>query len=363
MRPVNGFQFSSSLSAAATCATVAAFLMASPVAAKSKKQDEETRIEPCPIDTTLRTADPNLLKRFRSLAGCEDQLLVAPASELDFVDPDGRVIIGESNDDGDAVADDDEGGYRLQYADMKPGSKLAGGDDEDEDAPPPKSKKAKQAEMEKQANRKGTEVQVYSYNDRPTSLSGTGTVVRIIPEEMPQPAAGASYAPGYAPDGTLGAAPQNSLSSGILAMRPQSYRTRFDEIISQTANNHRIDPLLLHAVIQQESGYRQTARSHVGAQGLMQIMPGTGRQLGVHPAHLNDPVINVDAGARLLRRLYFKYDGNFDLILAAYNAGEGAVQKYGNRVPPYRETQNYVKMVMQRYNKLLAEQNGAASRP
>jgi soluble lytic murein transglycosylase-like protein len=83
----------------------------------------------------------------------------------------------------------------------------------------------------------------------------------------------------------------------------------------------------------------------------------------VHPAHLNDPVINVDAGARLLRRLYFKYDGNFDLILAAYNAGEGAVQKYGNRVPPYRETQNYVKMVMQRYNKLLAEQNGAASRP
>jgi soluble lytic murein transglycosylase-like protein len=95
----------------------------------------------------------------------------------------------------------------------------------------------------------------------------------------------------------------------------------------------------------------------------MQIMPGTGRLLGVQPAHLNDPTTNVDAGARLLRRLYYKYDGNFDLVLAAYNAGEGAVQKYGNRVPPYRETQDYVKKVMQRYNKLLAEQSGMAPRP
>jgi soluble lytic murein transglycosylase-like protein len=185
-------------------------------------------------------------------------------------------------------------------------------------------------------------------------------VVRIIPEETPPLAtAGQSYAPGYAP----GTAPQSGGSSGILAMRPQSYRTRFDDIISHTAQNHRIDPLLLHAVIQQESGYRHTVRSHAGAQGLMQIMPGTGRLLGVQPAHLNDPTTNVDAGARLLRRLYYKYDGNFDLVLAAYNAGEGAVQKYGNRVPPYRETQDYVKKVMQRYNKLLAEQSGMAPRP
>jgi soluble lytic murein transglycosylase-like protein len=65
----------------------------------------------------------------------------------------------------------------------------------------------------------------------------------------------------------------------------------------------------------------------------------------------------VDAGARLLRKLYYKYDGNFDLVLAAYNAGEGAVAKYGNRIPPYRETQNYVKSVMARYYKLVGEQS------
>jgi soluble lytic murein transglycosylase-like protein len=339
-------------------------LAITPAVAKSKKA-EEAAPDSCIVDTTIRTADPNLLKRFRSLAGCEDQLLVAPASELDFVEPDGRVIIAEK-DDGESLYADDKGedGYRLQYADMKPGQEIEDDDADEEEVNQDarKPKKAQRAAQHQPAKRKGTEVEIYSYGGRasPVSLSGTGTVVRIIPEETPpQATAGQSYAPGYAP----GTAPQSGGSSGILAMRPQSYRTRFDDIISHTAQNHRIDPLLLHAVIQQESGYRHTVRSHAGAQGLMQIMPGTGRLLGVQPAHLNDPTTNVDAGARLLRRLYYKYDGNFDLVLAAYNAGEGAVQKYGNRVPPYRETQDYVKKVMQRYNKLLAEQSGMAPRP
>ncbi len=355
--------FPSSFHCLALCSAALIAFIAAPAEAKSKKQSDEAEVTPCPVDTTIRTADPNLLKRFRSLSGCKDQILLAPASELDFVEPDGRVIIADrNNDDGEEAEDGENSGYSMQYADIKPRSDADDIEIEDDNPRPPKSKKAKAA-MAKADRKKGTEVQIYSYNNRPKSLSGTGTVVRIIPEEQPEPAAAAaSPSAAYAPGFTQGSTPPPATGSGILALRPQSYRTKFDDIIAQTANNHRIDPLFLHAVIQQESGYRQTARSHVGAQGLMQIMPGTGRMLGVHPSHLNDPVINVDAGARLLRRLYFRYNGNFDLVLAAYNAGEGAVQKYGNRIPPYRETQNYVKMVMQRYNKLVAEQGGAASR-
>jgi soluble lytic murein transglycosylase-like protein len=330
--------------------------------AMAKKKKTEDVVEPCPVDTTIRTADPNLLKRFKALAGCEDQLLVAPATELDYVEPDGRVIIAQRSDGQNIYADgSDSGEYQMQYADMKPRAEDDDGEsDEDEQNEELIStrKKDKLLSNKKNGNDKGPKIETYSYDYNMKSLSGTGTVVRIIPEEMPLPPAPLPAAPAYAPG--IAQAPAAAAGSGILAMRPQSYRTRFDDIIMRTANTHRIDPLFLHAVIQQESGYRQAVRSHAGAQGLMQIMPGTGRQLGVHPSNLNDPAINVDAGARLLRQLYFKYNGNFDLILAAYNAGEGAVAKYGNRIPPYRETQNYVKMVMQRYNKLLAEQNGVA---
>ena len=322
------------------------------------KKKEPAPPPECPVDTTLRTADPNLLKRFTVLAGCEDNLLVAPASELDYVEPDGRIIVAENTDgDADAADDSDDEDYSLQYADIKPslGAKASAKPALDSKSMP----KSRKAEMQDDEKKGRYEIYAYDNSAAQKSLAGTGTVVRIVPEQVPaDPLAG--YAPGFQNPAAGQSGP--IAGSGILAMRPHSYRTQFDEIIAQTANTHRIDPLLLHAVIQQESNYRYSATSQVGAKGLMQIMPGTGRLLGVHPAHLNDPAINVDAGARLLRKLYFKYDGNFDLILAAYNAGEGAVQKYGNRVPPYRETQNYVKMVMQRYNKLLAEQGAMAPR-
>ena len=142
---------------------------------------------------------------------------------------------------------------------------------------------------------------------------------------------------------------------GLLSLGPVSYRTRYDEVIRRTAHAHRIDPLFLHAVITQESRYKERAVSHAGAVGMMQIMPATGRGLGLQPHQLTDPVRNIDAGARLLRRLAIKYDGNFDLVLAAYNAGEGAVAKYRNAIPPYRETQDYVVKVMGHYRKLAAE--------
>ena len=147
-------------------------------------------------------------------------------------------------------------------------------------------------------------------------------------------------------------------ATSILSLRPATYTTPFDRTIQDVAQRHRVDPLLLHAVIKQESGYRQTVRSHAGAIGLMQIMPATGAALGVATPDLVIPESNVDAGARLIKKLYYKYGGNFQLVLAAYNAGEGAVQKYGNRIPPYTETQNYVKRVLAHYDRLVTDAVG-----
>ena len=146
----------------------------------------------------------------------------------------------------------------------------------------------------------------------------------------------------------------------ILTMQPASYRTPYDSMIGRVAARHRIDPLLLHAVITQESRYRVNATSSAGARGLMQLMPGTARMLNVHGGAITDAEANVDGGARLLRQLYGRFN-DFSLTLAAYNAGEGAVRKYGNQVPPYAETQNYVRQVTANYQRLVSEQ-GVAGR-
>lgn len=144
-------------------------------------------------------------------------------------------------------------------------------------------------------------------------------------------------------------------ADAILAMRPISYTTPYDAMIGRVAARHRIDPLLLHAVIDQESRYQVNATSRAGARGLMQLMPATARTLNVQGAAIVDAEANVDGGARLLRQLHTRFN-DFNLTLAAYNAGEGAVRKYGNQVPPYPETQDYVRKVMARYERLVAEQ-------
>ena len=144
-------------------------------------------------------------------------------------------------------------------------------------------------------------------------------------------------------------------ASAILAMRPISYTTPYDAMIGRVAARHRIDPLLLHAVIDQESRYQANATSRAGARGLMQLMPGTARMLNVPGTAITDAEANVDGGARLLRQLHTRFN-DFHLTLAAYNAGEGAVRKYGNQVPPYPETQDYVRKVMARYERLVSEQ-------
>jgi hypothetical protein len=116
----------------------------------------------------------------------------------------------------------------------------------------------------------------------------------------------------------------------------------FGSIIYKEAKNHDLAPELVAAVVQTESNFKPTARSGVGARGLMQLMPKTGRWMG--GKNLNNPAENVRAGAKYLKYLNERFDGDQTKVLAAYNAGEGNVRRYGG-VPPFKETRNYVKKV------------------
>jgi soluble lytic murein transglycosylase-like protein len=130
---------------------------------------------------------------------------------------------------------------------------------------------------------------------------------------------------------------------------PTSGNQDLDRIIYETGAAQGVDPRFIHAVIWQESKYQQRARSHAGAQGLMQLMPATAKRFGCEDPH--DPVENITAGTKYLSWLLKRFEGNVALALAGYNAGEGAVDKYDG-VPPYNETQNYVKIISKRYGKM-----------
>jgi soluble lytic murein transglycosylase-like protein len=118
---------------------------------------------------------------------------------------------------------------------------------------------------------------------------------------------------------------------------------RYEPLVLEYASRASLRPELVRAVIQVESGYNPLATSPKGAMGLMQLMPQTARELGVRDPY--DPEDNIRGGTRYLRLLLDKYSENEELALAAYNAGAGAVDRYGQRVPPYRETREYVRKV------------------
>jgi hypothetical protein len=131
-----------------------------------------------------------------------------------------------------------------------------------------------------------------------------------------------------------------------------------DNFIVESGKRNSVDPLLLYSIMHQESSFTTRATSNKGARGLMHLMPPTAVRFGV--TNIWDPKQNIEGGARYLRFLLDLFDGDVTLALAGYNAGEGAVMKYGNRVPPYSETQEYVRRIGRRYS-LIRDPEAAAN--
>src|SRR5262249_22481356 len=122
---------------------------------------------------------------------------------------------------------------------------------------------------------------------------------------------------------------------------------RIDKLIRANGSRFGVDPYLVFCVIEHESQFHTMAVSPKGARGLMQLMPGTAARFGVRKSF--DPAQNIYGGTQYLKELLTMFGGRIDLALASYNAGEGAVIKYGGQVPPYRETRDYVKRISRRY--------------
>jgi soluble lytic murein transglycosylase-like protein len=170
--------------------------------------------------------------------------------------------------------------------------------------------------------------------------------------------AGASDESSLAAPAPGAASPTSFASTLATALDSSSDDTgdgRYGAEIDGSAAQEGVDPALVRAVVAHESGFDPNATSPAGAQGLMQLMPATARGLGVSDAY--DPAQNIAGGTHLLRTLLDRYDGNLSLALAAYNAGPGAVDRYGG-VPPYGETQAYVRDVIANYQRTTERTTG-----
>ena len=151
----------------------------------------------------------------------------------------------------------------------------------------------------------------------------------------------------FDPDDAIATRPLNASQRRVLALAPR---------VLAVARSYDIDPLLLHAIAHVESRHNPQARSNAGALGVLQVMPATARRFGVDGAAgaLFDPAINLEVGAAYLKSLQARFGNDLELVLAAYNAGEGAVERHGNSVPPYAETRAYVRQVLAEYDALRA---------
>jgi soluble lytic murein transglycosylase-like protein len=147
--------------------------------------------------------------------------------------------------------------------------------------------------------------------------------------------------------------PLNSSMSGFT-----TGNSEIDNFIVESGKRNSVDPLLLYSIMHQESSFKTRAMSYKGARGLMQLMPPTASRFGV--TNIWDPKQNIEGGARYMRFLLDLFEGDVNLALAGYNAGEGAVVKYGYRVPPYSETQEYVRRIGRRYS-LIRDPQAAAN--
>lgn len=205
------------------------------------------------------------------------------------------------------------GGYRYDNFDMQQGVRIA-------TAPTP--------------------VALPGRNLRPTAMmrGGGGKLAHGIAQ--PKPAL-------YTATTTAAARPMLSMTPSKSLDGFTTGDNRVDALIVESAARNGVDPVLLYAIMHRESSFKSHAVSPKGARGLMQLMPGTAARFGVR--NIFDPAQNVEGGARYVRFLLNYFDGDVSLALAGYNAGEGAVDRYGRRVPPFRETQEYVRLIGQRY--------------
>jgi soluble lytic murein transglycosylase-like protein len=148
----------------------------------------------------------------------------------------------------------------------------------------------------------------------------------------------------------LRSAPETSQAGARISAAMLARSAEFDAIIDAAATQNAVEGALLRAVIVVESAFDPDAVSNKGARGLMQLMPATAKAYGA--VDISDPAQNVQAGARYLRDLIKRYQNDLELVLAAYNAGETAVERHGRRIPPFAETRRYVPRVLRVYNSL-----------
>jgi soluble lytic murein transglycosylase-like protein len=181
---------------------------------------------------------------------------------------------------------------------------------------------------------------IYTYKDEKgvvyfTNIPNGDKRFRLIRREVTSPSDGSP---------TVGAA-----RVAQLFMPAPADIQRYSNMIEAASRTHGVDAALVHAVITAESGYNPAALSKAGARGLMQLMPATAARYGVRNIH--DPQENINGGVRYLRDLIAMFNGNIELAVAAYNAGENAVIRYGNKIPPFAETAHYVPKVLGFYRK------------
>jgi soluble lytic murein transglycosylase-like protein len=146
--------------------------------------------------------------------------------------------------------------------------------------------------------------------------------------------------------------PRTTWASTYTYMPSEFEIQKYKSMVSTASRTHGVDDALVHAVITAESAYNPKAVSKAGAQGIMQLMPGTARRYGVVDSM--DPAQNIQGGVKYLKDLLAMFKGNTELAVAGYNAGENAVIRHGNRIPPYAETAAYVPKVMDYYRKFQA---------